>query len=520
MRIATQIGNRGCTFQDATAQEGADREEDFVEKLKGEAVEAFRATVTEKLTAFKEDMRASNVDQMWNTLACAIKDAAKDSLGVTRESTRTHSTHRESWWFCEEVQTKVAAKLSRFKELLSCQEGNQEVIDMAKERYKVAKREAKIAVARAKDKAYEDLYKRLDSREGANDIYKIAKARERRRRDIGNVRFIKDEGGRTIVREDDIKKRWGEYFFSLFNENTSDEYIPEGGGEAGRTSPHTHFDYDCYYTRINQGEVRAALQKMGRNKAIGPDQIPIEAWKCLEDEGVKWLTRLFNKIFPSAKMPDEWRLSEVIPIYKNKGDAQTCSNYRGIKLLSHTMKLWERVIERRVRRETRVSKNQFGFMRGRSTTEAIHLIRSLMEKYRERQRDLHMVFLDLEKAYDSILCELVWKTLIDKGTPRRYLKVIQDMYAGAKTRVRTIVGDTNFFLVEVCLHQGSAISPYLFTLILDEISRGIQESIPWCMIFADDIVLIIESAEELNNRIESWRKALEDNGLRVSREKT
>ncbi|GKB52698.1 hypothetical protein Tco_0903451 [Tanacetum coccineum] len=76
--------------------------------------------------------------------------------------------------------------------------------------------------------------------------------------------------------------------------------------------------------------------------------------RYLEDEGVKWLTRLFNKIFPSAKMPDEWRLSEVIPIYKNKGDAETCSNYRGIKLLSHTMKLWERVIERRVRRETRV----------------------------------------------------------------------------------------------------------------------------------------------------------------------
>ncbi|GJR65405.1 cleavage/polyadenylation specificity factor, 25kDa subunit [Tanacetum coccineum] len=180
--------------------------------LKGEAVETFRAIVSEKLTALEEDMSARNADQMWNTLASVIRDVAKESLGVASESARTHSTHRESWWFGEEVQTKVATKQSRFKELLACSDGNQEDIDLAKERYKVAKKEAKIAVAQAKDKAYEDLYRKLDSKEGANDIYKIAKARERKRMDIGNVRYIKDEGGRTIVREEDIRKRWGEYF--------------------------------------------------------------------------------------------------------------------------------------------------------------------------------------------------------------------------------------------------------------------------------------------------------------------
>ncbi|GJR81000.1 retrovirus-related pol polyprotein LINE-1 [Tanacetum coccineum] len=452
--------------------------------LKGDVAKTFKATVSKKLSALEEDISTGSAEQMWNTLAHTIKDVAMDSLGVVSESARTHSTHRETWWFSEEVQTKVAEKQSRFKELLSCLESNLEDIDSAKERYKLTKIEAKIAVARAKDKAYEDLYTKLDSKEGANDIYKIAKARERRRRDLGNVRYIKDEGGR----------------------------------EVGSASP--HLPQDCYYSKINQREVRIALQKMGRNKVVGPDQIPIEAWKCLKNEGVKWLTCLFNKIFSSAKMHDEWRLSKVIPIYKNKGDMQACGNYRGIKLLSHTMKLWEKVIKRRLRRETRVTENQFRFMPRRSTTDAIHLLRSLIEKYRERQRDLHMAFLNLEMDYNSIPRELVWRTLIDNGAPGRYLRVLRDMYKGAKTHVRTSVRDTEFFPIEVGLHQGSAISPYLFALILDEILRGIQEDILWCMIFADDIVLIAESAKGLNSRLEKWRKALEDKGLRISRDKT
>ena len=81
--------------------------------------------------------------------------------------------------------------------------------------------------------------------------------------------------------------------------------------------------------------------------------------------------KFFNLIFRSNKMPEEWRRSILVSIFKNKGDVQSCTNYCGIKLMSHTMKLWERVIEHRLRRVTSVTQNQFGFMLGRSTMEAI-----------------------------------------------------------------------------------------------------------------------------------------------------
>jgi hypothetical protein len=131
-----------------------------------------------------------------------------------------------------------------------------------------------------------------------------------------------------------------------------------------------------------------------------------------------------------------------------------------------------------------------------------------MERYREQKKDLHMVFIDLEKAYDKVSRNVMWWALEKHKVPTKYITLIKDMYKDVVTCVCTFGGDTSDFPIKIGLHQGSALSPYLFALVMDEVTRDIQDSIPWCMLFADDVVLIDETRAGVNGKLELWKDTL------------
>jgi hypothetical protein len=159
----------------------------------------------------------------------------------------------------------------------------------------------------------------------------MTKFRERKTRDFNQVKCIKNEIDKLLVKDYEIKNKWREYFDKLLNEES----------EKAAIELDNSFDYTNkrFGWRIQESEMKEALKLMKTDKALGPDDISIEVWRFLGDVAIVRLTKLFNIIFRSNKMPDEWRRSILVLIFKNKGNIQSYTNYRGIKLMNHTIKL-------------------------------------------------------------------------------------------------------------------------------------------------------------------------------------
>ena len=214
------------------------------------------------------------------------------------------------------------------------------------------------------------------------------------RQDITGLNCIKGASGKVIVDDKEIKDSWKEYMEKLLNEENEWDHKISAEVKEGPA--------DC----IRMAKVRAVL-KMKRHKAPGLSGLVAEIMQATRDIGIQWILDLGNGIVKEGSIPEDWKSSVVLSIYKGKGDPMECGSYRGIELLEHAMKVVERIFEYRIRQQIEIDDMQFGFMKGKGTTDAIFMARQMQENFRVKGKKLYFGFLDLEKAFDWVHEEVI-----------------------------------------------------------------------------------------------------------------
>jgi len=441
-----------------------------------------------------------DVEGMWSKLKGSLLESADTVCGRTKGRPK----HRETWWWNDEVAEVIKEKQRLFKVWKKSK------MDADRKAYQDIKKKARAAVYNAQEAGRKEFGAKLDEAEGRGQVFKVARQIVQKNKDVVGGGCVKDKEGKLVTEEEGIKEVWKAYFDKLLNEEF--EWDKKGLERV---------DEVCgLIESITVEEVNDALGKAKSGKAAGPSGVLAEMLKAAGDVGVQWVTDLCNAIVKEGRIPDDWRKSWMVSVYKGKGDALECGSYRGIKLLDQVMKIMERIIERKVRKRVQIDDMQFGFRPGRGTIDAIFIVRQMQEKYLGKKKDLWMAFVDLEKAFDRVPREVVWWALRKLGVEEWLVRIIMSMYEGVTTAVKTSAGESEAFPVKVGLHQGSVLSPLLFIIVLEALARTFRIGLPWELLYADDLVLIAESEEELLERLGQWKCGFEKKGLKVNVGKT
>ncbi|CAB1114327.1 unnamed protein product [Ectocarpus sp. CCAP 1310/34] len=192
----------------------------------------------------------------------------------------------------------------------------------------------------------------------------------------------------------------------------------------------------------------------------GHDSLPAELLKIDDDElfVLGHLHTILVKVWNGGDVPREWKDATIKVLYK-KGDRSNCNNYKGISLLFHVGKVPIKIITNRpsafCEANNILPEEQCGFRSGRSTVDMLFVVCRLQELGRRKKRPLYMCFVDLNKAYDSVDREMLWKVLARAGIPAKLIEVMRQFYDGMRARVRMDDGElSDWFFVTQGVRQG------------------------------------------------------------------
>ena len=224
--------------------------------------------------------------------------------------------------------------------------------------------------------------------------------------------------------EEDRAKIWKEHMEKIMNEKNKWNHVMETDVVKGPVE------------KVARNEIAEVIQMMKSEKATGPSEVSVEMIVASGEIGVKVMMELCQRVLDGRGMPDEWKTSVIVPIFKGKDVAMSCGSYRGVKLLEHAMKIVERVLERRIRTLINLNEIQFEFIPGKETVEAIFVVKKMQEKYQKKKKKLYMCSVDMEKTFDRVPRKVMEWAMRKKGLSEVVVRAVMSLYDGAKKRVK------------------------------------------------------------------------------------
>lgn len=263
----------------------------------------------------------------------------------------------------------------------------------------------------------------------------------------------------------------------------------------------------------------------------GPGGIPVELLKHATIRAFEILAYIFNRcLFMHDKIPQDWKLGFLTPIHK-KGPRDDCANYRGITVLATIGRLYGRIIRKRIEKEIDIGEEQSGFTAGRSCIDNMFTLKQLIEKRKLVNLETHLIFIDLEKAFDTVPIQKLIEILDKSAINKHFLCAINEIYKEQANIIKISNKVSTPFRTDKGVRQGCCLSPTLFKIYLEHILTDwkkkceymgipIHDNHIYSLLFADDQVIMAGDEHDIHYMIRKLAETYEKNGMKINFKKT
>ena len=459
-------------------------------KNNSEIREQYQVTVKNKFELLEE---IQDINEKWTKLKEAITESAKEIIPKKQQKAKKK-------WMTKEIL-----------DLMETRRVNKD----SKEEYEKLHKQIRTKCKEAKEIWLEEQCEEIENSHNQNtaDMYKKIKDLTKKSSNPATG-CIKAKDGQIIMEKEKILERWSEYIGDLYNDDRPEEKEIRKTFEG---------------PPILEEEVMQAMKKMKTGKAAGPDEITIELLEPLEGIGISVITNLLNEIYNSGHIPPDISKSIFIAIPKKPGTTE-CEFHRTISLMSQITKILLRILMMRARNKIKpeIAEEQCGFVKGKGTANAIFILRTLIERSLEMQKDLYLCFIDYTKAFDRVRHAEIIDILEGLNIDGKDLRIIRNIYWEQTAAVRVDNQLSEYQPIKRGVRQGCVLSPDLFSIYSEKIMQNI-ENLPGICIngnnmnnlrYADDTVLIAENEKDLQTLVDVIAKESNKMGLSLNASKT